>query len=450
MTPALSRRDLLAAVVPLLACARRRPTGPRPDILLVTFCSLRADRVGALGYTARATTPRLDAFASGATRFTRAWANATWTNPTHASILTGLFPGHHRVADDLDTLVAGAPTLAGLLRDAGWRAAASLQESTQMSLPDASGITRDFSEISRPKLLSQWEPEPFAAWAAAEPTPFFGFVHLRAAHSPFGDGAPFVPVGSLHPDILKWQAGLPRMGSDIPPIWSESTDPNRWLIERMRQDPVVAEQLSLAYDSAVHAADADFGRVLDALAAVGRLANTVVVAVADHGESLPGHKGRLERRVLHIPLIIGVPGGMGRAVGDDVSQVDIAPTLLELANLSAPRLCDGQSLVPLLNGEAMAARPAFSQSISRAPDGAVVRREAIVSGGLRLVQFDDTHWDIEVEKDGVVNTANVVTPAAEALHAQLQELGADTWEPTEAPAPVSDELRKQIQQSGYW
>ncbi len=259
-----------------------------------------------------------------------------------------------------------------------------------------------------------------------------------------------MPVGSLHPDIVKWQAGLPRMGSDIAPIWSETTDPNRWLMERMRQDPLVAEQLSLAYDSAVHAADAHFGQVLDALAAVGRLANTVVVVVADHGESLPGHKDRMERRVLHIPLIIGVPGGMGRVVGDDVSQVDIVPTLLELANVSSRTSFDGQSLVPLLNGEAMAARPAFSQSISRSPDGAVVRREAIVSGGLRLVQFDDTHWDIELEKDGVVARANVVTPAAEALHAQLQELGDDTWEPTDAPAQVSNELRKQIQQGGYW
>ncbi len=60
----LSRRELLAALGPLVACSGRHPTGPPPDILLVTFCSLRADRVGAFGYTTRATTPRLDAFAA--------------------------------------------------------------------------------------------------------------------------------------------------------------------------------------------------------------------------------------------------------------------------------------------------------------------------------------------------------------------------------------------------
>ncbi|MSQ04234.1 MAG: hypothetical protein EXR71_20485 [Myxococcales bacterium] len=416
----------------------------------MTFCSLRADRVGALGYRNRATTPRLDAFAADATRFTRAWANATWTNASHASILTGMFVGHHHVADDQDTLVAGLPTLAGVLGGAGWRAAASLQESTPMSLPESSGITRGFSPATRARTLGDWSPEAFAAWAAGEPTPFVGLVHLRAAHSPFGDGSPFVPAGSLHPDILKWQAGMPRMGSDVLPIWSEATDPHRWLLERMRQDPVVTDQLSVAYDSAVYAADRDFGRLLDALDRVGRLSKTIVVAVADHGESLPGHKDRLERDVLHIPLLIRVPGGIGHSALDDVSQVDLVPTLLELANVPCPDGLDGASLAPLIRGEPMAARPAFSQSITRNPAGTVVRREAIVSGGLRLVQFDDTRWDIEVEADGVVTRTNVRTAEADALHAQLQELGADTWVPAGPKPPVAEELRKQIQQSGYW
>ncbi len=319
-----------------------------------------------------------------------------------------------------------------------------------MSLPDSSGITGGFSTVTRARTLSEWTPEPFAAWAAAEPSPFVGLVHLRAAHSPFGDGSPFLPPGGLHPDILKWQAGMPRMGSGVTPIWSEDTDPHRWLLERMKRDPLVAEQLSLAYDSSIHAADRDFGRVLDALDRVGRLDNTIVVAVADHGESLPGHKDRLERGVLHIPLLVRVPGGSGRSVPDDVSQVDVVPTLLDLANLGAPGTVDGQSLVPLLRGEAMPARPAFSQSITRDAAGVVIRREAIVSGGLRLVQFDDTRWDIEEESAGAVRRTNRRTAETDALHAQLQELGADTWVPAGPKPPVAEELRKQIQQSGYW
>ena len=111
-----------------------------------------------------------------------------------------------------------------------------------------------------------------------------------------------------------------------------------------------------AYDGEIAATDAQVGRLLDFLAASGRLDNTVVVVVGDHGESL-GEHGEQQHgffvydAAVRIPLIVAGPGVPVRAVPDQVRIVDVMPTILELAGVEAPPAVQGVSLMPLGRGE---------------------------------------------------------------------------------------------------
>lgn len=444
-----SRRGFLAGVAGMLALSGCKAGKSRPDILMVTLCSARADRVGALGYTGRATTPVIDTLAARGVAFRRAWANATWTNPAHATILTGLLPGHHRLYDDNDVLVPGAPTLPGLLAEAGYRTGALLQERGQMSLDARSDVLRDVDEVLEATDLASWSPDGFARWAAADPAPFFGLVHLREAHLPFGDGRPFVEPAALAPALRTWREGVGRPGIPGPVVWDEPVDPHRWLAMQMEADPALQAELDAVYDSGLHDADASVGRLLAALDAAGRLADTIVVIVGDHGDRLVGHKGVLERSVVNVPLVIALPDrrGAGTVVSSHVGQFDLQPTLLELAGVPPPAIQDGVSLVPALSGQALPDRAILTQSLHQVA-GRLERREAIVRGELRLVQRTDDRFDIERGHDNVVFD-KARSPDADALYAELGRLGGDTYVPTKV-TPVTPEVQDAMRRQGYW
>ena len=150
-------------------------------------------------------------------------------------------------------------------------------------------------------------------WLAAErERPFFLWVHLYDAHTPYA--AP-----------REYAAGFPRT-------------------------------LTGAYDAEIAYADAQLGRVLDALEGDGRLGRTVVAVLGDHGEML-GEHGELTHgffvydAAVRIPLVVAAPGLAPRVVPDQVRIVDVMPTLLELLRVPAPPAVQGTSLLPLARGE---------------------------------------------------------------------------------------------------
>src|SRR5437899_2680821 len=119
-------RTRAAVAVLLFLAAFGQVTGEsprRPNILLITLDTTRADRMGFLGST-RALTPALDAFARTAVVFTRAFSQAPVTTVSHATLLTGMFPPGHRVTDFGAPMPAHVPYLPQLLHDAGYRTAA--------------------------------------------------------------------------------------------------------------------------------------------------------------------------------------------------------------------------------------------------------------------------------------------------------------------------------------
>ncbi len=331
-------RRLALSAVALVACggeddgAGARDVGDRPDVLLVTLDTLRTDRVGAYGHEGGAT-PRLDALAARGTLFEQAYSPAPMTLPAHASLMTGLLPpehgarvnGLHRLADDV-------PTLAERLSAEGFRTGAFV---AAFVLDEQFGLARGFDvydddltdayEQVVSEQLSVYRPgehvvDSALAWLdSLGDDPFFAWVHLYDAHFP-------------------WH---PHGGGD--------------------------DDAAGTYEGEVAYADAQLGRLLDDLRARGRLDDTLVVVVADHGEGLGDH-GELEHaylldeEVLHVPLVIAGPGvAEGARVPSLVPTEDVQPTLLDLLGL-ADDDARTRSLVPALRGARIEHRASYAET----------------------------------------------------------------------------------------
>lgn len=288
-----------------------------PGILLVSFDTTRADRLGAYGYDG-ADTPTVDALARDGIVFEHAIAPTPITLPSHATILTGQPPSVHGVRDNgLYVLNSRAELVSETLRERGFRTGAFV---ASFVLDSRFGLDQGFESYRGPRVGGRREPLSGAQWRAAEVVDeaidwlrgvgpdekFFAWVHFFDPHHPYQ-----------------------------PPQDFRSS----------------ARQI---YDAEIAYADRELGRLLDFLDARGRRKELTVVVTADHGEGLEEH-GEASHGILvyqdtqHVPLVISgarVRGAAGSRVRAPVGLVDVAPTLLTLADIPSDALgSSGHSLV---------------------------------------------------------------------------------------------------------
>jgi len=331
------RRSALAAFgLVLLAGAWTLLVGPIPglhlltparprNLLLVSLDTVRADRLGSYHY-AQAQTPRLDALAASGLRFEHASTVAPLTLPAHSSLMTGTFPAWHGVRDnggfylDDDQL-----TLAEMLRERGFRTGGFVGA---FVLDRRWGISQGFDRYFDDFDLDKYENASMMdtiqrpggevvdhalEWLKADATqPFFAWVHLYDAHTPY-----------------------------------EAPEPYRSRFPRTRDG---------AYDAEISSADAQVGRLVDALRDAGRLDDTLIVVVGDHGEMLgehgePTHGFFIYEGATRIPLVISGPGVPAAVISDQVRIVDVAPTALSLLGVPVPKPVQGADLMPLARGQ---------------------------------------------------------------------------------------------------
>jgi arylsulfatase A-like enzyme/Tfp pilus assembly protein PilF len=291
--------------------------GNRPNVLLVTIDTLRADRVGAYGYAA-GRTPTLDRLASEGVRFADATAHAALTLPSHVAILTGRYPGAFGVRlNGMGTVPAGSRSIAERFRREGYETAAIVGSAV---LDDAYGLSHGFTEyddrIQVPvrNTLSTAETQRRAdevtsrarSWIAGRQAPWLLWVHYYDPHLPYD-----------------------------PPAKYAALAPGR------------------AYDGEIAFVDAELGALLSSI----DRRRTVIAVTSDHGESLgehgePDHGFFLYDATLHVPLIVAAPALTTRVVAEQVRSIDIAATLSDLAGLPARAddADDGESLLPLMTG----------------------------------------------------------------------------------------------------
>jgi choline-sulfatase len=376
--PALRAVAALAVLASLASAAgcdklRGAVSAQKPNVLLVTLDTTRADHTSAYGYP-RPTTPRLEGLLPTSVKLETAYAPTATTLPSHASMFTALHPRSHGVLKNGQKLAEGIPTLAGALAGAGYRTAGFVSSYVlDARFGPQQGFATwddDFGERPCKMLGKRWEgrnlDESFCrrgaetrdraiAWlegngylgtppagapasgdAEGERKPFFLFVHFFDPHDPY------VPE--------------PEHAALFPPLGEK---------------PDHIAQQRAAYDGELHYTDAQLGALLDRLAAAGILDDTLVLVTADHGEGLGDHGWMnhglyIYDEAVRVPWIVRWPGHLpgGRVIAEPVELVDMPSTVLDLVGIPDERLRgEGRSLADALRGKGKldADRPVYLQ-----------------------------------------------------------------------------------------
>jgi arylsulfatase A-like enzyme len=330
------RRPLSALLtIALAACAGcTEPAGPpeRPNVLLITIDTLRADRLSAWGYE-KPTSPAIDRLAAESVVFVNAQSSSSWTLPSLASLLTS----QHASTLDLwyygEHLDPAFETLTERLAAAGYR---TFGIGSHIYLGERFGLTQGFEEYDSELVLDQM-PSQLAI------------------------SSPRVTAKAL--------AWLRAHGSGERPwlLWAHYFDPHSLYHPHPGiSDAFGIESDSERYDGEIAFTDAAVGQLLVGLEQLGLAPNTIVALTADHGEEFEergrtGHGFHVHQEVVHVPLIFRVPGAEPRRVETRVAHVDVLPTLLELTGLDADSELAGRSLVPALRGVPLEPVPTLSE-----------------------------------------------------------------------------------------
>jgi arylsulfatase A-like enzyme/tetratricopeptide (TPR) repeat protein len=294
---------------------------PSYNVLLITLDTTRADHLGCYGYKP-AKTPNLDRLAREGIRFARVYCPAPLTLPSHASIMTGLYPVMHGVRNNGHDLPSGIRTLAEILKGQGYSTAAFV---SSFSVDSRFGLDRGFDVYDdtfrsespfKTQNAERRAEETFARFSRWLETNgknrFFGWVHYYDPHVPYDPPSPYK--------------------------------------EEFDGDP---------YDGEIAYMDQYVGAVLERLKETGALERTIVVIAGDHGEGLGdkvelGHGIFLYEETIKVPLILYNPAVFLRSqiIENQVRLVDIAPTILEIIGLKNEAAgMAGQSLVARLRGK---------------------------------------------------------------------------------------------------
>jgi len=407
----------LAFVISFAACGRAPAPAARPNVLLVTIDTFRADRLNAVA------APHLDRLAARSVRFANARSAVPLTLPSHATILTGEWPTAHGVHENgLRPLADSHATLATLLKRGGYDTAAFVGA---FVLDRRFGLAQGFDvyddRIPRdPRATERLDSERPAsavvdaalAWLNAWHTapaprpdrPFFAWIHLYDPH------APYAP----------------------PP-------------EFARANP---------YDGEIAYADSQVARVFDWLTRAGLDARTIVVVAGDHGEGLGDHGEATHGMLLYdstlrVPLVVSAPGRAASRVEDPVSLVDIAPTILAAAGVAAPAAMHGRDLLrPKATGDVYAEteypRAAGWSALHALTDG---RWMAIRDGA--STELYDIGADPREQHD--VAAAQPATAAAFALRIETIRRSEGDASPAHADggATISADAQERLRALGY-
>lgn len=338
----------------------RQVVGRRPNVLLISLDTLRADRLGCYGY-GRETSPFLDSVAAQGIRFENAFVNTHGTPPSHATLFSSLYQqthrvsigesgdrGRHRIPESLDLLPER-------LRKAGYR---TIGITGGGFMSEDFGFDRGFEifgeengiERQVDRLISEVAGIGAGGDAGGYSRPIFAFLHTYEIHSPYD------PPPGPRSRFVRRESDFEATSQNLKP---HGRDPDGTL------DEAGLEFVSDLYDAGIRHTDDHLRRLFTELEALGFLRNHLVVIGSDHGEELGDH-GRLlhpatlYEELLRVPLILGGTrvrrGHVSRRLA---STVDVAPTIYAATGVDPPMIMEGHDLLsPLPEG---AERRVYSQ-----------------------------------------------------------------------------------------
>ena len=380
-------------------------------VVLVTIDTLRADRVGAYGYAA-AKTPAIDALAAAGLRVGQAFATAPVTLPSHASLLTGLYPPAHGARHNGVAMAPGVPTLATILKAQG-----------------------------------------FATGA---------FVGAFPLERRFGLAAGFDVYGDRLPRLANGKPADERPGEDVVDealAWRTTTGAARTFLwvhlfepHAPYGDPTDGRPVAARYDDDIADADRQVGRLLAGLGA--ERASTLVVVAADHGEAFGehgeiGHSLFLYDTTLRVPLVLQGPGVAPGTTPGPVSLVDVAPTVLGLLGVAAPAM-DGRAFAGPTAAPVDPARVLYADTEAPWRDFGWSPLRSVRTGGLKFILAPTPElYDLAQDAGETANLLPARAAAIGPLRAALAEAARDRV-PASSPTVSADaEAQRRLRSLGY-
>jgi len=348
-----SEPDELDAV--LLSSPRIEPANEPPtafNVLLIGVDTLRADHLSAFGYE-RPTTPHLEELAAESILFPQTRAQAPWTLPSFASILTSTYPSRHGAGrgghDEWTPIDPTTTSLAEVLARVGYETFGLVANHL---ISSRYGLDQGFEAFRSSWSMESAEGDASSVAAfvdAHRTTPWLAFWHIMDPH------LPYVTEADFRERFTDAEYDGRFAGGRTPYVPFEVLDPRpgrRWFAH---EGPPPAPDLSEAdrrfvsdyYDAEIAEMDEAVGRVLDAIRESGQWERTIVAFVADHGEGLGDHDHYHHGYTLfddqvHIPMILRIPGrDEGRVVGRPVASIDLVPTILGGIGLDVPAFYQG-------------------------------------------------------------------------------------------------------------
>ncbi len=450
---------VFTAMVLAVSCSRRPE---RPNIVIVVLDTVRLDYTGAGGASGEFT-PAVDELAREGTVFTRAWSNAPWTVPSHASMFSGLLPSSHKCTGRNFSFLTEAPTFAELLRDAGYETAAFF--SNPWLTDKLTGMLRGFdtryAESGRgTEILTRSDQgggravTNVSAWLKQRDRrrPFLMFVNLLEAHLPYD------PPSDYRAARL----------SDIPRDYVVTTDVahelNAGLLDA---DSLDFERVGRMYGGDVNTADRYLGEIVRLLKENGLYDDAVVIVTSDHGENLGDH-GYMDHQfgvwpsLIDVPLVIRAPGRLPPGTRDDpVMLTDIYDTVLDAAGIGdGPETPHSRSLFgePALPSrpqiaEYTGANPELIKHLKRLNPSHDTGRQEAAFAKVRIdsleftVSSDGTEelYDLKHDPGRTVNLA----PANPAIVGTLLDVLPAVRRADGVEAEIDPEMREWLRSLGY-
>ena len=305
--------------------------GRAKGVILVSIDTLRRDHVGAYGY-AKPTTPRLDSLARGGILCDDAVSTSSWTLPAHLSMLTSVDPGAHGGTDMSHGFNRRVPTLAALLRKAGF---ATQAVTSHLYVSSVYGVDDGFDNLDfrQDRRATEVADRAIDILDRVADRPFFLFLHLYDPH--------------WHYDPPEAQRRLfeTSYSGTLTGNWKDFSKH-----DRSNTTPADLAHLLALYDGEIRYADDEVGRVLDHVKARGLDRGTLVFVTSDHGEEFLEHgswehQKTLYEEVIRIPMVVAGPGVQPRKETWQTSLLDVMPTVLAWAGLPASPAQEGRSLL---------------------------------------------------------------------------------------------------------
>jgi arylsulfatase A-like enzyme len=356
------------------------------------------------------------------------------TNPSHASIFTGLYPKHHGVFDNQTLLAEEAVTLAEILREHGYATVGAV--SARHLNPNNSNFGQGFDAFLPSESVelraAERNVDLFRVIESLAGKPFFAWVHY---FDPHGDYAPPDEYATTH---------APR--SEFDPIAGRETMD---LSPEKEQGLVDPDEIIALYKGEITYMDAEIGELLGLLSRLRLTHETLVVLVADHGESMTEkeiyfcHAG-MYNQVLHVPMIFRfspkIPAGT--TIRSVTSSVDILPTILDLLDFPTPPGIDGHSLVPALDApDTLIHEWIVGESVN-----GVIR--TVLQGGYKFIKPYTEDWSVREKQlyrvwEDYGETVDLIDLGMDVETAERLEAWLDAWvedEEGRLPSRRRDEL----------